>query len=215
MGPSQLKEVTELPETASVEDAEVGRIRKLTEKGLEAYNEKRDKYCQEIEQLWRTVDHVLEEAKTLPEQLQDLLTLKEKLLHAYTPYRRHMDMYLTFLQGIRSIESAEDLTSYTGLAEVRKDKFNTVLESLEEHRIALTPAKSVRSKETKSRRTSRDGSSTASSMSSLAKRKRAKAEAAKAKIIFAEKQATIIKQEAELKAEKQATILKQERQEAE
>ena len=63
MDPSQLKEVTELPETASVEDAEAGRIRKLTEKGLGVYNEKHDKYCQEIEQLWRTVDHILEEAK--------------------------------------------------------------------------------------------------------------------------------------------------------
>ena len=39
MDPSQFKEVTELPETASVEDTEAGRIRKLTEKGLEAYTE--------------------------------------------------------------------------------------------------------------------------------------------------------------------------------
>ena len=57
MDPSQLKEATELPETVSVEDTETGRIRKLTDKGLEAYTEKRDKYCQEIEQLWRNVHH--------------------------------------------------------------------------------------------------------------------------------------------------------------
>ena len=66
-------EVAELPETASMEDTKAGHIRKLAEKGLDAYKEKRDKYCQEIEQLWTNVHHILEEAKTVPEQLQDLL----------------------------------------------------------------------------------------------------------------------------------------------
>ena len=119
------------------------------------------------------------------------LILQEKLVQAYNPFRRHTDIYLAFLKCVRSIESTEDLDSFFPIAEIRKSTVNAVLESLEEQRIALTPAKSVRSRETKSRRTSRDGSSTASSMSSLTKKKRALAEAAKTKIKFIEKQAAI------------------------
>ncbi|XP_076074970.1 uncharacterized protein LOC143045968 [Mytilus galloprovincialis] len=72
------------------------------------------------------------------------------------------------------------------------------MEKLHEHRLALTKAKSTKTKTSRGKKTSHSGSSNVSDMSSLARRKRAKAEAAKSKIAFVEKHALILQQEAML-----------------
>lgn len=68
------------------------------------------------------------------------------------------------------------------------------METLREHRLALTKAKFTKTRTSMVKQNSHSGSSNASDMSSLALRKRTNAETAKSKIAFTEKHALIIKQ---------------------
>ncbi|XP_071142064.1 uncharacterized protein [Mytilus edulis] len=80
------------------------------------------------------------------------------------------------------------------------------MEKLHEHRLALTKAKSTKTKTSRGKKSSHSGSSHVSDISSLARKKRAKAEAARTQIAFAEKQALLLKQEAMIEEQ---TLFKQ------
>ena len=142
-----------------------------------------------------------QEAGTTPEYTEALLATADSLDRNYAKYKGHVDDYITFLEGTRTEESSEDLDSFNALAEIREAKVNAVLKSLQDRQGALKRPKSVRSK---SRHSSQSGSSQISDVSSLARRKRAKAEALKAKIAFIKKEAEIETREAQKRAQAKA-----------
>ncbi|XP_076071647.1 uncharacterized protein LOC143043034 [Mytilus galloprovincialis] len=182
----------------SDENPESRRVRDLTEKGQGAFTEKRDKFCQELEALWADIESQLLEVTAPPNDLQRLLTVQDKLVKACNNYRRLTDEYLEFLKRTRTLESQKEIDACKLSLDLRLSKVELVMEKLHEHRLALTNAKSTKTKTSKGKKTSRSGSSNVSDMSSLARRKRAKAEAAKSKIAFVEKHAIILQQEAML-----------------
>ncbi|XP_052062914.1 uncharacterized protein LOC127702663 [Mytilus californianus] len=180
------------------ENPETRRVRDLTEKGKGAFTEKRDKFCQELEALWSDVESQLSEVTTPPNKIQQILTAQDNLVKACTNYRRLTDEYLDFLKRTRTLDSQKDIDACNLTLDIRLSKVDHALETLHEHRLDLTKAKSTKTKTSKSKKTSHSGSSNVSDMSSLARRKRAKAEAAKSKIAFVEQHALILQQEAML-----------------
>ncbi|XP_052105202.1 uncharacterized protein LOC127738110 [Mytilus californianus] len=186
------------------ENPETRRVCDLTEKGQGAFTEKRDKFYQELEALWSDIESQLLEVTTLPNELQQLLTAQDKLVKACTNYRRLTDEYLNFLKRTRTLDSLKDKDACNLTLDIRLSKVDMAIETLHEHRIALTKAKSTKTKTSKGTKTSHSGSSNVSDMPSLARRKRVKAEAAKSKIAFVEQHALILQQEA--MSEEQALI---------
>ncbi|XP_076089919.1 uncharacterized protein LOC143061943 [Mytilus galloprovincialis] len=182
------------------ENPETRRVRDLTEKGKGVYTEKRNKFCEELEALWSDITTQLLEITTPPNELQQVLTTQDNLVKACTNYRRLTDEYLDFLKRTRTLDSQKDIDACNLTLDLRLSKVELAMESLHEHRLALTKAKSTKTRTSgsKGKKTSRSGSSNVSDMSSLARRKRAKAEAAKSKIAFVEKHAIILQQEAML-----------------
>ncbi|XP_068209384.1 uncharacterized protein [Palaemon carinicauda] len=187
---------------------ETRNARSLPQRGQEAYIERRNKFCQQLEDLWSEIQPQLEEVRTPPNDVQLLLEAQEKLLQSYTKHQRLVDEYGAFLKGMKTLESIKDLNACTSLTEVRSTKVNLVITLLHDHFRNLTQAQYTKSRSSKSIRTSESGCSRGSDLSSLARRKRAKAEAARVKIAYAEKQAMIFKQEAML--EEQVTLRKLE-----
>ena len=155
----------------SDENPEARRVRDLTEKGKGAFTEKRDKFCQEQEALWTDIESQLLEVTTPPNELQQLLTAQDKLVKACNNYRRLTDEYLDFLKRTRTLESQKEIDACKLSLDLRLSKVELVMEKLHEHRLALTKAKSTKTKTSKGKKTSRSGSSNVSDMSSLARRK--------------------------------------------
>ncbi|XP_071152766.1 uncharacterized protein [Mytilus edulis] len=180
------------------ENPETRRVRDLTEKGKGAYTEKRNKFCEELEVLWSDITTQLLEITTPSNELQQVLTAQDNLVKACTNYRRLTDEYLDFLKRTRTLDSQKDIDACNLTLDLRLSKVELAMDSLHEHRLALTKAKSTKTKTSRGKKTSHSGSSNVSDMSSLARRKRAKAEAAKSKIAFVEKHALILQQEAML-----------------
>ncbi|XP_076078783.1 uncharacterized protein LOC143048795 [Mytilus galloprovincialis] len=178
------------------ENPETRRVRDLTEKGKGVYTEKRNKFCEELEALWSDITTQLLEITTPPNELQQVLTSQDNLVKACTNYRRLTDEYLDFLKRTRTLDSQKDIDACNLTLDLRLSKVELAMESLHEHRLALTKAKSTKTKTSKGKKTSHSGSSNVSDMSSLARRKRAKAEAAKSKIAFVEQHSLILQQEA-------------------
>ena len=191
------EETDTVPESTT----EASRIRTLTERGMEAYTEKKENFWQNIEKLWKCLDSICKTTKTPPEDIQDILSMEEEIVTKYEEYRSLCLTYLDFLKKTRSEESLRDFDSFINLEEIRKCKVETALEILRENRKAASVAtRSVKIKKSKSQRSSR-GSSAVTDVSSLVKKTRARAEAEKANLAYAEKQALILKQRAEMEQE--------------
>ncbi|XP_076109444.1 uncharacterized protein LOC143078471 [Mytilus galloprovincialis] len=107
-------ELLENPSNTSQSDEtpEARRVRDLTEKGQGAFTEKRDKFCQELEALWADIESQLLEVTTPPNDLQQLLTVQDKLVKACNNYRRLTDEYLDFLKRTRTLESQKEIDAF-------------------------------------------------------------------------------------------------------
>ena len=58
------------------------RQRTLTQKGVEVYEEARDKYCLKIEGLWRTLDSTLEITSPL-RNTQSIIATEDRVMELY------------------------------------------------------------------------------------------------------------------------------------
>ncbi|XP_071136823.1 uncharacterized protein [Mytilus edulis] len=133
-------ELLENPSNTSQSDEtpEARRVRDLTEKGRGAFTEKRDKFCQELEALWADIESQLLEVTTPPNDLQQLLTVQDKLVKACNNYRRLTDEYLDFLKRTRTLESQKEIDACKLSLDLRLSKVELVMEKLHEYRLALT-----------------------------------------------------------------------------
>ena len=189
------------PVTGSVAESTPDlRIRTLTEKGKEAYLERKEKYVQDLELLWTICEAMVQDTTTPPEEEIKRLELEQSIVQAYTRYGKYRDEYRQYLTAQRTEISNRDLEDFTAISDIRKQLFDAVITKLRSTGQVPKPTRSTKSHKSGSKATSRTGStSTKSSTSSLAKRSRAKAEALKASIRFAEQQMAIEKQQAEYK----------------
>ena len=182
------------------------RVRTLTEKGTELYSQMCDKYYQDIEYLWTMLDSMLKEADNPPVDLREQLVLEQKITQANIRYQKPLNAYKDFLKANRSENSQRDMETCSVLSNVRQRTIDAALHKIQEASQAITPRKTIsnapsgKSSSRSSKYLFQDGMSRRSDTSSLVKRKRAKAEALKASVAFAERQAALLKQEAQMEA---------------
>ena len=127
----------------------------------------------------------------------NISTLQERINVSYERYRRQSDIYMEFLRSYRTKDSISDIEAPKEIYLRRQNLVDTSIKRIRDFCVSLsetTSMKSLRSKATTHH--SRSDSGTAST----ARQKRAKAEAAKAKIAFAEQQTLIKKQQASMQA---------------
>ena len=68
------------------------------------------------------------------------------MLQACTHYRKRIDEYLNFLKKTRTPESIKNIDTCNQSSEIRLSKVDLAMETLHEHRLALTNAKSTKTK---------------------------------------------------------------------
>ena len=159
------------------ENHKTRRVSDLTEKGKGAFTEKYVMFCQELEALWWDIESQSLKITTSPNELQQLQTVKDKLVESYANYRRLTDGYLEFLKGQK-----------------RQEDINACNPTLIIRLSTVELAIATSTKTSNSKRTSHSGSSNVSDMSSLARRKHANADVAKSKIAFIEQHSLILQQ---------------------
>lgn len=130
--------------------------------------------------------------------INTLMTLQERINVSYERYRRQSDIYMEFFRSCRTKDSISDIEALKEIYSRRQNLVDTSIKRIRDFCVSLsetTCMKSFRSKATTHH--SRSDSGTAST----ARQKRAKAEAAKATIAFAEQQTLNKKQQASMQAE--------------
>ncbi|XP_071139793.1 merlin-like [Mytilus edulis] len=191
------------------ENPETRRVRDLTEKGKGAFTEKRDKFCQELEALWADIESQLLEVTTPPNDLQQLLAVQDKLVKACYNYRRLTDEYLDFLKRTRTLESQKEIDACKLSLDLRLSQVELAMEKLHEHRLALTKAKSTKTKTSRGSNVRRTSPVRQNEMEQEASRKQAemeqevaqrKQEAMRRKAQMQQEAARVSREKAELKA---------------
>ncbi|XP_050419539.1 uncharacterized protein LOC126832715 [Patella vulgata] len=200
---------------STVSTTKIGRLRNLTEEGLSIYIEIRDKLSEDVDNSWNKVNAVILELEVEHKTLSRLCSIEEALSNCLATYREASTQYTDFLRRNRSIESKREMDSYQALIELRRVRTDTAFTTINLRKQLLSSETSSKeSISSKSSRTSsRKSSKGTSCASSTLARKRAKAEAARAKVAFTEKEAELRKNQAMLdestarkKAEMQADI---------
>lgn len=171
--------------------AEEPRIRQLTEKAANVY-EDRVKHCTvELSILWDRVDHVIQ---CVDKHKDDLVTLQEvekKLTHNVENFDKYTDSFREYLTRTRTQDSLSELHRLDFL----KKGYDLLIENAK-RRLKTYIGKQNR-KEENSESSYRSGTtSTRTSQSSIIARKSAKAEAAKVSLQFAKEAAELKKKQA-------------------
>jgi hypothetical protein len=167
-----------------------------------------DKYYQDIEYLYTMLDSMLKEADNPPVNLREQLVLEQKITQANIRYQKPLNAYKDFLKTNRSENSQRDIETCSALSNIRQRTIDAALHKIQEASQAITTRKTISNAPSgkfsyrSSKYLFQDGMSRRSDTSSLVKRKRAKAEALRASVAFAERQAAFLKQEAQMELKK-------------
>lgn len=184
-------------------DEEETSIRKvvLTEKGLEQFEQAVEKYTQRIEKVWTVVDINLKGVDKTPNDLNALLSLKQDISKHVEQLENECHSYMEFLNRHNS-----------DVCEEKRNHFNVTLRN---YRVQVDSAMKrlcmlIQNKQdtlsTVSSRRSRTSRNSRISQISSATVKRAKAEALKVSIQFAEDEAQLKKKQAELEFQRAITL---------
>ena len=196
MNPSEIDKPAE--EVLSQDSDLTSRVRSLTERGTELYVSQRQKHVETLQSFWIKCESFIQDISQASMDINTLMTLQERINVSYERYRRQSDIYMEFLRSCRTKDSISDIEALKEIYSRRQNLVDTSIKRIRDFCVSLsetTSMKSFRSKATTHH--SRNDSGTAST----ARQKRAKAEAAKAKIAFAEQQTLIKKQQASMQAE--------------
>lgn len=196
MNPSEIDKPAE--EVLSQDSDLTSRVRSLTERGTELYVSQRQKHVETLQSFWIKCESFIQDISQASMDINTLMTLQERINVSYERYRRQSDIYMEFLRSCRTKDSISDIEALKEIYSRRQNLVDTSIKRIRDFCVSLsetTSMKSFRSKATTHH--SRSDSGTAST----ARQKRAKAEAAKAKIAFAEQQTLIKKQQASMQAE--------------
>ncbi|CAC5426069.1 unnamed protein product [Mytilus coruscus] len=191
----------EQSDIAAVEEDARRRIRTLTLKGQDHYEESRDWHTRRIKKFWSTVDAVIDTADSLKDNnLQEHQEVQRELtLHA-DQFSALCTIYLEFLMKNNTNESLQEKSYFETTFRGYRILIDASLRSLR-HRISDALRKDTDRgsvKSSSSRSGAKTSSSRNSSASSMYLKSKAKAEAAKVRLQY-------VQEEAELK-KKQATL---------
>ncbi|CAC5399573.1 unnamed protein product [Mytilus coruscus] len=169
----------------NTKDIEEKRIRNLTEKGQEMFQENKMAHKDKLQKIWNQVEQTVSEVDK-PYDLQGMRQLHDALIDVYYKYNTASHVFNEFLRRANTQESHLEMESQFSIQKAHKMVVDGALS-----RLKMPPRRSG------SRHSSNHSGD--SKRSSVIARKRAEVEAAKAKMKYAEQEAMILKQQALLK----------------
>ena len=198
-GPDQ----TEDPDSPQFLDSQK-RVRTRTERGSELYRTNRDERLSQLTKSWASIVNLIGTIETCTGDMKSLRQVDTDLSRDYDKHQRQQTELLTFFQNTNSKESIQDIEVHVQTMQEHAALYERALS-----RIALLKQDLI---DTMSHHSS---SSKATEASSVIARKRAKANAARAEVLFAEKEAAIWKQQAVLAEQEKLQIAYASRKSAE
>ncbi|KAL3874267.1 hypothetical protein ACJMK2_037307 [Sinanodonta woodiana] len=141
--------------------------------------------------------------------MQDCLTLEQNIIQGNAKYLGQINVFTSFLKRNRSDESTQDLDTLSQLVDLRKRAVDRALNLLK-NKSQYDDKRSIKSHHSGSKASSQ--SSKHYDAPSVARQKRAKAEAARAAILFTKQQAALARMEAMTRKEaaRQKTVMDEE-----
>ena len=169
------------PEDGPAELDDTRRVRKLTERASDIYNETVIKFETDLKQTWDSVKNELHRSVD-SESLDDLRKFQRTLCLVYGEYRLLSRRYTTYLDNTHSEDSISKLNSQIELDKVCAEIVNEILSQTDKSIENLVDSKSVvsktRSTTSRSSRSSRSATDSKVSCGSLIAQAKAKASAA-------------------------------------
>ena len=178
------------------------RSRTLTEEGEELYETNRAKFLAKVSRSWRELEKVLTSASDCPTDMKSLTMLEHRLVTTQDKYFFDSKDYVDFLYRASTEVSKTEIDKHITERDKNKDILTNVFDQIaaakQKALETLTVASEHRSV------VSKHGSNW-SDTSSILQRKRAKAEAQRARLAFIAKEAEILKEKAEQESKSKAT----------
>lgn len=188
---------TPVDETRKQETSPERRARVLTEKGTELYLSSRNKHLVQLDKLALKIEVLAVKLPQYSESSEKNALLKDLQL-TYKCYQNLSTEYRDFLNRTKTLQSVDDLIEFS----LREGKYTQIAEDCLAHFRSIedvsVSGKSVKSHGSRSSRASEVSGSHASRISATAVIKRAIADAARARLNYAEKEADLQKQKAVL-----------------
>lgn len=174
-------------------DKEGRCLRTLTEKAADLYRTSCEKYCKQLDQAWKETENILSCASDCPTEIKFLNAFEENLAQCQNKYLTCCDNYEKFLVGASRQDANEQLKRHIEERLTRKNIVSKVMDQImslkQEALETLTVGSNASGR-----------SSRLSNSSSVARRKRAKANAQRARLEFVTKEADMLRPCAELEA---------------
>lgn len=199
--PSTLEPVAHTQDQVQLPDQEGRRLRTLTEKGEDLYRTSCEKYHKQLNQAWKETENILSNASDCPTDIKSLNAFEENLIQCQNKYLTCCDSYEKFLLGASTQDANEQLKCHIEIRITRKNIVSKVMDQITTLKQEALETLTVGSNAS-------GGSSRLSNSSSVAQRKRAKANAQRARLEFVAKEADMLRQRAEIEAS--LKVLKQQ-----
>ena len=177
------------------------RVRTLTEKGQHQFEERRQVLLKTVDSTYRILMECMHDFDQEPTTMSRLRICETDLRATFDRYNVASNAYLDFLSHQRISESIAEVDTFWKRFSETKTSVLAIFDRLEVIKSKLHDSESRTFARAKSERAAShysDANSRASSHISLVARKRAKAEAAKVKLRFAEEQAKIKTQQSDI-----------------
>ncbi|XP_033755752.1 uncharacterized protein LOC117338505 [Pecten maximus] len=183
---------------------DVRQNRKMTESGVNLYEEKVSHYTTKLLKIKRDIDFIIDSSENIDlAQGQQIIDDIQKLLARYEAKAKKFEQ---FLQGTRTDHSASEEAAHRLTSAALHDKVTSFIEHLQ----SLLPSISHKMLSTR-----RSGVSGSSRLTEMLVKHTAKVEKARSRMKYAQEEAELIKQEAALQASRNLLNLKRELEVAE
>lgn len=172
------------------------RLRTLTKKSEELYENEVQKYSAKIDKIWNDIENIPSEIENTGTDIKALRALASNLDDMGKRYERENKMLLEYLTRTNASESQQELDSQKAIFDKGKDIIQKLRKRIQDSCMEITDSVSQRSQET-----------TSPSVSSILFKKRMEADIQHANVQFREKELAILKQKAslrEIEAKRQA-----------
>lgn len=164
------------------------RVRTLTNKGKELYENEVQKYSAKIDKIWNDIENIPSEIENIGNDIKALRALASNLDDMGKRYEKENKMFFEYLTRTNTSESQKELDSQKATFDKGKDIIQNLRKRIRDSRMEITESVSKSSQGTMS-----------SSVRSMLFMKRMEAESQRANVQFREKELCLLKQKASLR----------------
>lgn len=188
-----------------------GRSRHKTERGAQFHEEQKIDYGNRLERLWHHVESHISLERTTRDRAV-MTQIEENMSKGFERFLVLANEYTSFLKRANTVDAEGEIEFFKGILTLKRQRYDSTLRAIY-HFYDQCDTKSVKSE--KSGSVKSKSKSNLSTSSSAVGRLRAKAEAAKTRADYAEREAEIIRKKAELEEARRMSDARAERENAE